>query len=698
MKYFKSSKTKVSYLLLIGFLLLLLSMTYIYRAPIYRSVVTVNLGSLYIDYLNSKVQFINYLNNNNTPTISISMSPNNFVRMQRERSQMVNNYVISGSQWKGENNYYKINVEDGTTKTKGEIKLFGMNSDHFRNPNSHSFRIKFDGLKGYGNKKQNFLNPRSRDFITDPLLNIIYSRLYKGIGINYKPYRVFLNKVNYGVMYSEDFFDKYLIENNQRRESVIFEASNDSLEFNYLGEDNSLEDISKELSLLYKNNYKGFLKKIDKEKVKDVLKLSLISNSGHPFIDINLHWYYNPVTGLIEPTIREAFAQNLSEDDIVSFPTNLDLKNENKILNNILNKEDINLIISELLEELDEIESIIKSDTDYLNLKSQLIGYIKNIEIKESIIKDNIELLRTIKTSNLEQVNYKKEIVKIKNDTLITDDFTVKHNQKLIIQDNVTITLDGVYFKVYGGFQALGKQGREIKIIGKNNLGSLFFNTKDKVVFNNVIFENLTNLQSKYIQPSSLTFYECSSVLIDNSEFKSNISGDDYVNFFRSKNISIKNSLFKNTLNDAIDSDFSYLEIINSKFINIGNDAIDGSGSEIKITNNLFDTVLDKAISAGERSIIISNNNTFNSCEIALVSKDESKLSSFNNLFYDNSVDIAVFIKKRYYGFPELTIENSNYNKYLIEEGSRIIGIDSIEYTSNVESKLYGNMYGRASN
>ena len=49
-----------------------------------------------------------------------------------------------------------------------------MNPDHFRDSDGHSFRLRFDGKQGFGDKKVNSLNPRSRDFITDPLLNIIY--------------------------------------------------------------------------------------------------------------------------------------------------------------------------------------------------------------------------------------------------------------------------------------------------------------------------------------------------------------------------------------------------------------------------------------------------------------------------------------------------------------------------------------------
>ena len=48
----------------------------------------------------------------------------------------------------------------------------------------------------------------------------------------------------------------------------------------------------------------------------------------------------------------------------------------------------------------------------------------------------------------------------------------------------------------------------------------------------------------------------------------------------------MQNLKFENILNDAIDSDFSELEIVNSEFKNIGNDAIDGSGSSIIIEKN----------------------------------------------------------------------------------------------------------------
>ena len=92
----------------------------------------------------------------------------------------------------------------------------------------------------------------------------------------------------------------------------------------------------------------------------------------------------------------------------------------------------------------------------------------------------------------------------------------------------------------------------------------------------------------------------------------------------------------------------------------------------------------------------ISNSN-FMSNEIAIVGKDGSTIISNNNLLKDNKLDIASFIKKKNYSNPFLTFNGTNISKYLIEQGSIVKGIDSIQFSFEVESKLYGNLYGTAS-
>ncbi len=74
-------------------------------------------------------------------------------------------------------------------------------------------------------------------------------------------FRVNLNKSNYGIFLKEDFFDKYLIERNRRRESVIFEIVNDSLKPNYYGEKRILKLVNSLESSLSKRYICHLLKK-----------------------------------------------------------------------------------------------------------------------------------------------------------------------------------------------------------------------------------------------------------------------------------------------------------------------------------------------------------------------------------------------------------------------------------------------------
>ena len=256
--------------------------------------------------------------------------------------------------------------------------------------------------------------------------------------------------------------------------------------------------------------------------------------------------------------------------------------------------------------------------------------------------------------------------------------------------------INNAYIKIYGGFEAVGTSNKPIKISGINNSGTIFINSQKNIVIDNVIFENLTNRLSKFEQPAAITFYETNSVKITNSNFLNNLNGDDFLNFFRSNDIIIKSSYFKNILNDAIDSDFSNVTISNTIFDVVGNDAIDGSGSNLIVDQCKFSYVGDKAISAGEKSVVEVTNSLFSDNEIAVVSKDASRVLLEDLNFINNNIDFSSFVKKSYFGPSETIFKNTYLNKYLIENNSKIIGRFNL-FSTNVESKLYGNLYGRAS-
>lgn len=692
MKYFKNQKSSFVKKLLITLFVLFLGSLVLNKQIIKRTLITINLGSLYVELLNDKAEFLNFINGNNLKQVSISMSPNNYVRMQKERSKMVSNYVKDGSLWKGKNNFYKAVYSEGKENIDAEIKLFGVNPDHYRDSDAHSFRLKFKNSSGFGKKKVNFLNPRSRDFITDPLLNMIFSKVYSGIQIRYEPVQINLNKSNYGIFLQEDFFDKYLIEGNRKRESVIFEIVDDSLQPNYYGEEKEFLSLVNSLETAYQKDYMSFVDKIDHEKLKAVILMSLIINDNHPLAEINMHWYHNPVNGKIEPTIREGFVNKI---DTVNID---ELLNNNKLIFDVFKGKIELSFYDDLKLNLNQIRDLIRTDSTYSSFKQKMIGFNKQVTEKEDMILYNIDRIESLIENRTARSNNKKVLLKkIVNDTIISGDFLIGRNEKLIIKPGVEIVFSNANVKILGGFEAIGTKKDKIIIKGDKFSGTMFFNSSQPILIQNVLFSNLTNNKSKFNQPSSITFYECKSIEILDSNFSTNLKGDDYLNFFRSDDVYLNNISFEDVIFDAIDSDFSNLDIINSSFKNIGNDAIDGSGSRISISNNYFENVLDKAISAGENSNFIVLNSLFISNEIALVAKDGSTLTSNNNILKKNNLDLASFIKKKYYDNPSVTITNTSISNYLLEKNTSVKGIDSVEFSFDVESKLYGNLYGTAS-
>ena len=690
MKYYKQRK-KIPFKPIILTAGLLLLTFLLFKDVIYRSFITVNLGGFYVGLLNKKADLKNLINNNSVEVLEVSMSPNNYVRLQKERTIMSSNYILTGNLWNSKNQYFKSKVKLGEKSSKAEIKLFGMNPDHYRSPNGFSFRIKFDGGEGFGSKKVNFLNPRTRDFNSDLLSNIIFLELAGGIRINYNLYKVIFNKSDYGYYFEEDFFDKYLIEENNRRESLIFEIIGDSLHFNHIGDDNEFFSLSNEIIDLKNNNYMEFLERFDIEKIKTILLISLIINDTHPLLDINLHWIHNPVTGLFEPTFREGFIYKLDNLDFdnLTYPD---------LINDIYKKYIKDDFKKFLKSKLPLVREIILHNQDYLKFKKNMVGFKSEISSREDIILKNISLIEEdLLSSNLSKNEFEEKIIKITKDSIITENWRIKSNEKLIINKGVEVTLKDVYVRIEGGLEILGEENAEVNLISPENENStIYIQSKSPVNISYANFYNLTNLKSPYKQPSSITFYETPEINISNCNFEKNVFGDDFLNFFRCKNVNISNTNIKNTYGDALDSDFSNIKISHSNFEKIGNDAIDGSGSHVIVSRSEFSYSRDKAISAGENSRFEIDNCLIRNNEIGLVSKDNSLVISKNNQLKNNQLDLAVFKKKKIYSYPSFNNENTNINSYLIERKSSISGLEEIVYSSNIEEKLYGNLYGRS--
>lgn len=349
-------------------------------------------------------------------------------------------------------------------------------------------------------------------------------------------------------------------------------------------------------------------------------------------------------------------------------------------------------------------------DYSHISVKSKGIGFedfkkeiglVKKVNLLKfnNAIK-NFIAQKELKDKCIEEYNsFKEYIIKGKlnlYEDLILDnvDLKVEENAEINLFNNSKIIID----KGIVNFQ--GTKTKPIYVNG-HGMNSIFITGIKTSLFNHTYFKGLSNWQdSCKTLPSAITIYNSNSEF-NFCEFENNKRGDDMVNVFQSK-YTVNRCVFKDVLSDALDSDFSTGSIKNSVFINVGNDAVDCSGSNLEIINSTFTKISDKAISAGENSNINVTECKIRESAIGFVSKDGSilRIDSSNEL-EKNDLDFAVFMKKYFYKNPSLFFEGElNLYKYLIQDKS-LIETEDIEsiliYLKEVESKLYGNEYGKSS-
>lgn len=640
---------------------------------------------------------------NSYPTWNINTSKNNFIKIQNQVLSILDNYLVSGEQFGGtDTNYSAQVIDEYGNKTKAKLKLFGMNPDHYRDSKSHSFRLTYKNGISFGKRKENFLKPVTRTYGIDYMWNILFSEYAGGIKIDYKPIRILFNNIDYGFYYKEPFFDKYLIELNGFRDGEIFEMYPDSINVNHLPESKDYTDFQP----LSKYTRDEINQLVDVSSIYDVVGISILSGSNHCILDINLHWYHNPVINRIQPTLREIGSSNIQLKTDV-FGNIIDLESivenfvqDNSIINSIYlsNKTQFVAGVTTSLKKF-----VHSFEEDKILENPELISFLNLNPTNQKFyeyynrIKNNISFVKPYLTIT-SKVSDHRETTIIRNSQLFKRD-TIIRNKRIIFEGNNEYKIsDNAMIKFENSEVIFGNENFYSSFSGEeNNSGSIFFENSDVKIYN-MGFSNLKSPNPSI--PAAITFYNC-NVSIDNATFSDNIIGDDFLNFFRCPDVSVINSNFNNVNSDAIDSDFSNISIVNNKFMAIGNDAIDLSGSASTINRNIFSNVEDKCISLGEQTIASILNNSFKNSELALVIKDGSVITSSNNMFSNNKIDYVFFNKKPIFGPPIIDKINENvYFNVLAERDinlENIMGKYDIRIESNVESLLYGREYGKSS-
>ncbi|MDA8628637.1 right-handed parallel beta-helix repeat-containing protein [Bacteroidia bacterium] len=664
-------------------------------------------------------------------TLKVDMEAGAFVALSDEwNSYFKNKQRIDQQPWlESKNNYsgrVKLISQKGEKWHRAKIGMMGMNRDHHPSLDRFSMKVKLKGdHRLFGKKSFRLLLPETRGYFIDDLANRLFSELYSGMQIRYKPVVVVFRKNKAVHMLLEEKLDKFFIESNQRRESYLFETGfmgplrqipgleemNISFELNSSLKD-SLKNARFESLVLsgFQQNPELIFKMVDYKKFIGAMAIGTVFGSWHHLIDINLHWYYNPVNHQLEPTVREV---GMYTDLNVNVP--FEKMNVDQITDVLFpNKEGFfgHEYIKWLKAQDPDFESRLKFE---INRVAIMTGQaLTNFSVPQLLLgepqKKEFDVFIERLQRRIEFYSQGKFIFpKEKEKDVVIWDGKIEIRSKVVIPENQTLILKpgtNIQFSekgkilINGRLIADGNKKQPIVLYSLDKRsGSLFIESSDTQKLTHVYFKYLRNWSESFWQtPSSITVHRTPHIIFSNCSFIGNQKGDDFVNLFDCPSFDFTHCTFQEILSDALDSDFSNGRVSECRFLDVGNDGIDGSGSKIRINDCEFNRIGDKAISAGERSNFKVDNCRIEKAAIGLVSKDQSQLYSSQTQYGEVDLDIAVFQKKPEYGPSSFSSKQkiSGFN-YLIEHKSKIQSEgEKLRFSEDVRNKLYGADYGRA--
>ena len=132
---------------------------------------------------------------------------------------------------------------------------------------------------------------------------------------------------------------------------------------------------------------------------------------------------------------------------------------------------------------------------------------------------------------------------------------------------------------------------------------------------------------------------------------------EDSINIINSSG-ALKSVSVDSAFADAIDIDFSIIDISEIYVVDAGNDCFDVSGGSYRVSNIYLNNCLDKGVSVGEGSTLFATNMELNSANIGVSSKDLSKVEILNAQLNDINVCLETLQKKQEFGGGSMMVKN----------------------------------------
>jgi hypothetical protein len=271
----------------------------------------------------------------------------------------------------------------------------------------------------------------------------------------------------------------------------------------------------------------------------------------------------------------------------------------------------------------------------------------------------------------LDRSNMDTSIFSLRNDTLFVGQGsyqlsglqTTPKGITVVVEAGVNLDLvSGGGLMIQGPLLMLGSKKQPITItssdgtaLGWHVIGS----ENDQVALTWVNFENLGTIEKDGSWLSGgITIYQ-SKLNMRNCHLN-RFTGADALNIVSSDQSIIANVTFQNCTGDALDIDFSHLDIRNCDFENIAGDAVDCSASNVEAVNLNLTAIKDKGISIGEGTQAHLDSILISRAKVGVAVKDGSTATAVEIEIEHCEYGMTCFNKKNHY--PQATLNLRGYS------------------------------------
>ncbi|MDH3998656.1 MAG: CotH kinase family protein [Desulfuromonadales bacterium] len=154
------------------------------------------------------------------PEVNLHIKQKHFDVIEQDRNTAIERGLLY------EPRFVPLKLQSGDDFIKSKVRLKGDLANHWSSGNRWSFRVKLKGGNFIENAREFSLQkPISRQFPADYYFQAFVREL-GNLGPETSFLRTFVNGEDWGVLLLEEHVDKYMLEKQQRKESVLFRMNN----------------------------------------------------------------------------------------------------------------------------------------------------------------------------------------------------------------------------------------------------------------------------------------------------------------------------------------------------------------------------------------------------------------------------------------------------------------------------------------